>query len=124
MEHQQQGKFKTTAAYLSGGVCGPIWWPVGAMCGRPLRADLRRGYPSFDKGDTFREGLLSVLTREGGDFQNAQFTADTRIVVERRAVDGVGKYRIHVKELELASLEDCADLVNEEAYTGDFSGEE
>jgi len=120
------GSFKTTAAYLSGAVCGPIWWPVGALCGTPLRADMRGmwAYPRFDKGDTLRDWLLSLLTHKSGDFQSAQFTADTVIRVERKAIDGAGKYRVHVKELRVGDLPDCDDLVNEDAYVGDFLGEE
>ena len=31
---------------LRGGICGAIWWPVGAVCGHPLRSfdlDSERG---------------------------------------------------------------------------------
>ena len=118
--------FRTTAAYLSGGVCGPIWWPTGAMCGRPIKHNARGAWGFMDRFNepcTFREALDSLLNQEGGDFQHAQFTADTVIRIERRRVDGSGKYTVHVKELELAQLPDCADLVNQEAYTGDFMGD-
>jgi hypothetical protein len=33
-------QFKTTAAYLSGGVCGHMWMP-NAMAGKPLNANAR-----------------------------------------------------------------------------------
>lgn len=116
--------FKTTAAYVSGGICGPIWWPAGALCGMTLRADMRGtwAYPKLEKGDSFRDWLLSLLTHKGGDFQAASFTADTVLRVERRAVDGPGKYRIHVWERPIAEL--CADLVNVDAYTCNFIGED
>jgi hypothetical protein len=33
--------FITIAAYISGGICGPMEWPYGAIGGRPLRKNLR-----------------------------------------------------------------------------------
>lgn len=118
--------YRTTAAYLSGGICGPIWWPAGALCGKPLRFDLR-GYGGFtEPGETFRAILLSLLTREGGDFQHAQFTGDTVVRVERREErrDAPRGYTVHVWEREVAELPDCADLVNADAFVGDFMGED
>lgn len=117
-------QFRTTAAYISGGICGPIWWPVGQVCGKLVKADARglRGF--YDDGDSFRDALLSYLTREGGDFQSATFTADTVLRIERRRVDGPGKYAVHVREIELAKLPDCADLVDPDHYCGDFLGED
>jgi len=58
--------FRTTAAYLSGGVCGPIWLPPGLVCGRPLRHNLRGVWGFYRDGDSFRSALLSLLCREGG----------------------------------------------------------
>jgi hypothetical protein len=60
--------------------------------------------------------------REGGDFQGARFSADSEIVIERREIQAPGKYRIHVKRIEVAKL--VPDMVNMEAYAGDFFGEE
>jgi hypothetical protein len=114
--------FRTTAAYLSGGLCGSIWWPTGAMCGKPLQAELRGIFSRFSEPASFRDAFLHLLMREGGDFQSASFTADTVIRIERRRVDGAGKYTMHVKEIELSKL--ASDLVNEDAYVGDFMGEE
>lgn len=119
-------QYRTTAAYLSGGICGSIWWPVGQLCGKPINADMRGAWgimDRFSEPPSFRDALLSLLMRDGGDFQNAQFTADTVIRIERRRVDGAGKYTVHVKELELSRI-GCSDLVNDEAYTGDFMSEE
>lgn len=115
-------QYKTTAAYLSGAICGPMWWPVGALCGKPLRKDLRgiRGF--YSKGDTFRDALDSLLMKEGGDFRHAQFTADTVIRIERKRIDAPGKWSLHVKEIEL--VKSAPNLVNEDAYTGDFLGED
>lgn len=102
-------KYNTTALYLSGAVCGPIW--QGSFCGMPIQRNLRTRSP----------GVLRAILKAQGDFQHAQFTADTVIRIERRAVDGPGKYRVHVRELELARI--APELVNDEAYTGDFCHE-
>jgi hypothetical protein len=115
--------YVTTAAYLSGGICGKLWMPC-AMAGLTIRKNLRGYWGFFDKGDTFREALLSLLRREGGDFQNAQFTADTVLRIERRSVESAGRHTVHVWEREIGQLPDCSDLVNADAYTGDFLGEE
>jgi hypothetical protein len=120
--------YKTTAAYLSGGICGPIWWPVGAMCGTPLQFDLR-SYGGFGPEggctpprESFREVLDSVLMRHGGDFQSARFTADTELVIERRRPDGAGRYSVHVRRINVSDI--APDMVHADTYTGDFFGEE
>lgn len=120
-----QTKFVTTAAYLSGGICGALWWPVGHTCGKPFRLDLRGPFGVMDRFTepaTFADALNHVLMREGGDFQNAQFTADTVIRIERRRQDAPGRYSVHVREIEVANID--PDLVNDSAYTSDFFGEE
>ena len=114
--------YNTTAAYISGGICGPIRWPHGAMAGRPLRKNLRGRWGILDRFTepaSFREALLRLLCEEGGEFQCPRFTGDTVIRVERRRVDAPGKYSVHVKELALDRL-DCADLVDEKHHVGDF----
>src|SRR5687767_6605036 len=117
-------QFHTTAAYLSGGICGHMWMPA-VMAGKPVQKNLRGPWGIMDRFSepaSFRDALLGLLMEEGGDFQDAAFTADTVIRVERRASDGNGKYRVHVWEREVAQLH--RDLVNEEAYTSDFFGDE
>lgn len=52
-----------------------------ALAGIPIRKDLRGPWGFFAKGDTFENALNSFLMREGGDFRNARFTADTVIRV-------------------------------------------
>lgn len=88
------------------------------MAGKPIQRDARGAFGFYAKGDTFREAFASLLMREGGDFQNAQFTADTVLRIERRTKNARGMYSVHVREIELAKL--CPDLVNVEAYSGDF----
>jgi hypothetical protein len=115
-------QFKTTAAYISGAICGNLWM-AAAMAGKPIKKDLRGTWGFFDKGDTFRDALNSLLMREGGDFQNAEFTADTVIRIERKTPSVGGKYQVHSREIEIAKLCDCADLVNREAFVCDFLGD-
>lgn len=118
-------QYQTVKAVLSGSLCGSIWWPVGQLCGMPCHADLRDISKRLCGGRiTFRDLLLQVLMSNGGDFQSARFTADTVVRVERRAVRPDGKgYTVHVWERAIGELPDCEDLVNAEAFSGDFMGE-
>lgn len=117
-------RFKTTEAYISGGITGRIWWPTGQQCGRPFRVNYRSITDRFSTDDaTFRETLLSYLAENGGDFQDAEFTADTELVIIRRRVLGNGRYELHTRTRTLDQLHDCADLVNAEVYTSDVIGE-
>ena len=111
--------FRTSAAYFSGAVCGHMWMP-DAMAGKPMHKSIRGiwGFMPEGEGYTFRDALLRLVRSEGGDFQNAQFSADSEIVIERRENLGPGKYRVHIRRVEVAKL--APDLVNPEAYTGDF----
>lgn len=114
-------KWKTTAAYISGAICGKLWMP-SIMAGTLLKSDLRGHWGCFDKGDTFREALNSLLMHKGGDFRNALFSADTVLRIERKRSTAKG-YEVHVWERELASLCTCKDLINPDAFTGDFCGQ-
>ena len=116
-------QFQTTAAYVSGGICGSIWWPVGQCCGKTIQKDLR-GHPwaIMNDGGSFFDALDRLLMEEGGDFSGPRFTADTVIRIERRKHEAPGKYTMHVKEIEVARL--CSDLVDADHYTSDFFGEE
>jgi hypothetical protein len=117
-------KFKTTAAYVSGAICGHMWMP-DSMAGIPDNHNLRAQFDRFSGGGaTMRDALLHILMERGGDFQDARFSADTVIRVERRAVDAPGQYRLHVKERAIAELPGLSDLVHADAYTGDFCGSE
>ena len=115
--------FETTEVYLSGGICGHLWMPC-ALAGKPISKSARGPWGFYNEGDTWRDALDGLLMREGGDFQDAKFTADTELVVVRRRVVGNGRYELHTRTRELAQLHDCADLVTAESYTGDFMGDE
>lgn len=93
------------------------------MCGKLIKKDLRGPWGFFDKGDSFRDALDSLLCREGGDFQNAKFTEDTEIVIERTTPNISGKYQIHVRTRKISELKNCADLVNKHRFVVDFLGE-
>lgn len=110
------------ACYISGGICGSMWWPIGRVGGKLVTRDARGHWGFWQKGDSFRDALDSLLMKEGGDFMGAQFTADTVFRIEQREPAAKG-YRVRVWERDVASLPDCADLVSEH-WTGDFMGDD
>lgn len=117
--------YRTTEAYISGAICGSLWWPVGQMAGAPFRANLRGQWGCMDRFTepvSFRDTFDSLLNEKGGDYSGARFTADTRVVVIRKQYQKPGVYTVHVWERELSQLPDCADLVAEDVYTGDVIG--
>lgn len=117
-------KYRTTAAYVSGAICGHTWMP-DAMAGTPGNWNLRAQFDRFnDNGASMRDALLHILMEHGGDFRAACFTADTVIRVERRAVEAPGKYRVHVRERQISSLLELSDLADSEVYTCDVMGDE
>src|SRR5688572_23959668 len=116
-------QFRTTAAYVSGGICGHTWMP-DAMAGKLCQDNLISRFGRFSSPASFRDALLNLLMEEGGDFQDPVFTADTTVRIERRSVDGPGQYRVHVWEREIGQIPDCADLVCDAAYVSDFMSEE
>ena len=116
-------KYRTTAAYISGAICGDMWWPQ-AMAGTLIQRNLRGIgglFENWTSPATFRDVLLSCLNHDGGDFQNPEFTADTVIRIERRTYVIDGKYSVHVKEIPISDLE--PDLVNADQYACDFMSE-
>jgi hypothetical protein len=59
-------------------------------------------------GFTLAETVDHLLMREGGDFQDASFAADTELVIVRKAVDGPGRYRVHTRRIPLSRINaDC-----------------
>jgi hypothetical protein len=126
--HPMRIKYNTTSAYVSGGICGHLWANEMACAGRLVKKSLRGvwGFMERDRQnpESFRDALDRLLFKEGGDFRDARFTADTVLRVERRTViDEKGKYAVHVFERELIELWNCRDLVNESCYVSDFLGE-
>ncbi len=101
-----------------------MWWPVGQLGALPINATCRGPFGFISKGDSFRDALNSLLMAKGGDFSDSQFTADTAIRVEMTFPERPGVWRVRSRELLVSSLRDCADLVNAEAFTSDFLGDE
>ena len=116
--------YETTAAYVSGAICGQMWMP-NALAGNLIQENARGPWGFYQEASnwTFRDALLSLLMHKGGDFQNGEFTADTVFRIERRRQTGKG-YEFHVWEREIGKLPDCEDLVNADAYVCDFIGED
>jgi len=118
--------FKTTEAFISGGICGHMWMPA-VMGGFPFRQNLRGPWGIMDRfteSVSFADALNSLLMEKGGDFQDSAFTADTRITIIRKRQVGAGKYELHVWEREVADIAGCGELVHADTFTGDFMGEE
>ena len=119
---QSTTTFRTREAYISGGICGHLWMP-SALAGQTIRKSLRGPFGIMDRFTepaSFRDALLSLLCEDGGDFQDARFTADTEIVIIRERVIGNGRRELHTRTRTIAELADCADLVDAEHCTGDF----
>ncbi len=114
--------FRTTAAYLSGAVCGALWSSNLHKAGLPLRVDLRSPFNRID-GASFRDVLELILSEKGGDFNDAAFSSDTVVRIERRRVDAPGRYSVHVRELALSNI-GCGDLVDADALASDFFGDD
>jgi hypothetical protein len=123
MATHDSSKFRTTETYVSGAVCGELWWPVGHLSGTPMRAELRSYWDRIE-AETFREALDRVLMDKGADFQGASFTEDTTITVVRRRIEGPGKYSNHVWARPVSALPDCDELVRRDVYVSDFMGED
>lgn len=108
--------------WLSGAICGRMWWPSGQLGAVLLNATARGPFGFYSAGDSFRDALNSLLCAKGGDFSGSQFTADTVLRLEMTVPSGSAyRYAVRVREIPVASLKDCADLVNAEAYTSDFN---
>jgi hypothetical protein len=109
---------------LRGGICGAIWWPMGAKCGSDLNVDLSREIGRITGGKpTLRDVIELVMCEKGGDFQNALLTADTEIAVTayRTGPD----QRITSKRTRywpVTAFPSIADYVDAETHTGDFCG--
>ena len=118
-------KTHTFEAYISGGIYGNTWMPC-AMAGKAIRENLQGPWGFYQKGDSFREALESLLMREGGDFRDAKFTADTELVFVMRTPS---RHSSHIRtvirhSIVLYERAEYADLCNVDAFTSDFTGEE
>jgi len=105
---------------ISGYIVGNMWVPQ-SLGGTPCSENLRNLQARFVNGDgTYRGILESVLMEKGGDFQNAQFSEDSEIIVDYRIPDGKG-YKYRVKILPVAKI--APDLIRRDTFSSDFMGE-
>lgn len=91
---------------LQGFIVGPIWWPVGAECFKPLDYSLTDQEARWSEPGTLREHVLSA-TRDG-DFQHATL-AHAVLVVERR----LGSRRV-IRSFPLSHFPSVADCLHPE----------
>jgi hypothetical protein len=110
-------KYSTSAAYISGALCGQMWG--GGLGSLDFKKDLRGPWGIIQKGEnySFEDVARQAILRHGGDFQDTQFTADTIIRIERKCKTALG-YSVHVKEIELSKV--APDFVNPDHFTFDF----
>lgn len=118
-------RFHTVSATVQGALCGHIWMP-DVKATLHIAEDLKARFNRFsDKsGATFRDALLSTLNERGGDFQSAQFTADTTLTIKRVRTISPQRYETRIKEVAISELPDCEDLVDQDYYSYDFENEE
>ncbi len=124
---ENRARFYTTSATIKGALCGHIWMPQ-VKATLPITEDLHARFNRFsDKaGATFRDALLSTLNEKGGDFQSAQFTADTSLVITRCKFIGGSRstrFETKIREIPISELPDCEDLVDADTYSYDFDNQ-
>lgn len=110
------GKYRIV---LSGGLVGPIWWPAGVECCKPVTIDLRDLASRMDN-PTMRELLLYVTQRHGGDFQGCDFTEDTTIVVSREVMTAQ-HLTVRARYWPITAFKSVADMVKVGAISDDYN---
>lgn len=90
---------------LRGYIVGPIWWPAGAECFKPLDYDITSESARMD-GGTLRDHVLRATN--DGDFQSATL-AHAELVVERRN----GSRRV-IRSFPLSRFPSVADCLHPE----------
>jgi len=101
---------------LRGTLCGPIW--QGPRCSMDISADLTREAARIVGGKvTLRDVIQLVMCERAGDFQNAQLTADSEIMVR----SGHGRTARH-RWWPVTAFPSIADYVDAEALSCDFGG--
>ena len=110
---------------IRGAVCGSLWMP-GVHATKYLTESVTDQRDRFSEpGATLRECLLSILMREGGDFQSATFTADTKIVVTHTTATtndlryGAATRIIRERIWPIQSFPSVSDLVTDDVFSWD-----
>lgn len=70
-----------TSISLRGYIVGPIWWPAGAECYKPLSYSISDERCRWSEPGTLRDHVVAAVN--DGDFQSATL-AHAEIVIERR----------------------------------------
>lgn len=76
-----------TDIILRGFIVGPIWWPAGVECYKPLNYSITREDGRFSEPGTLRDHVLRAT--QDGDFQSATLACAEIVVTcqrERRRV--------------------------------------
>ncbi len=91
---------------FQGFIVGPIWWPAGAECFKPLQYSLTDHDRRSSEPMTLREHVLRATN--DGDFQSATL-AHAVLVVERR----LGSRRV-IRSFPLSKFPSVADCLHPE----------
>ena len=110
----------TVTHRVSGYIVGDMWMP-SSLGGKPCSANLRSVQARGNR-TTYQELIEFILMEDGGDFQNAQFSEDSEIIVEYRKPQGPGKYLYVSKTIPIAKI--APDAVRKDCYSSDFFGGE
>jgi hypothetical protein len=89
---------------LRGFIVGPIWWPAGAECYKPLSYSITDERVRWSEPGTLRDHVLAATN--DGDFQSATL-AQAELVVERRA----GNRRV-IRSFPLSHFPSVADCLH------------
>ena len=108
---------ETKTIRIEGGVCGPMWWPIGVTGIKPVSATI----DPMDRDNLYDE-LARILAANDGDFQGGDFTADTTITITHRRHGATVVTRS--RTFEVADLPSVASLVNADVFTWDCEGDE
>jgi len=89
---------------LRGFVVGPIWWPVGEECYKPLDYSITDQNARWSEPGTLRDHVLRATN--DGDFQSCTL-AQAELVVERRT----GNRRV-IRSFRLSRFPSVADCLH------------
>lgn len=89
---------------LRGFIVGPIWWPSGSECYKPLSYNITDHDARWSEPGTLREHVVAAVC--DGDFQSASL-ACAELVIERRA----GNRRV-IRSFPLSKFPSVADCLD------------